>query len=380
MQQKYIKNQNLQNSIIQSLDSAIFLTEKTALGNITSYFATPANSEFQPDQLKHDYKEKNILRKHKVGEHVKRVKYCGIAPIQKGQHVEAVQGEKGGVYYRNMQRCGSVWFCPDCMYKLMKERSSELQKQLIAYKEKGKKIIFSTLTLQHNFADSLESLHHKLLQSYQFANSHRTYTTIKGETEYLRVMEVLHGANGWHIHLHTVFVGNSDVQKAVDVFEGLYKRKLLKFGLLVNGHTTKNEEWNGKVEDMNNYLFKGMLEKEMLGGGISKDGAGKTFMQLIDENENSPQIIEFIKVMKGKRQFRASKNFFADVREKTDEEILRDDKIDKVLFRVPAPVFVDMKNKGIAERLLNTYRYLGKQKAVELLELYDIETDFINTE
>lgn len=355
------------------------------LGNITSYSARPVSQQvkckfIKPEKFKYDFKKKKAERKKKVGRFYPRAGYCGVRPISKDvENIEAVQGEKGGIYYRGMQRCGSVWFCQDCMYKLMKGRSDELYSQLKIYKDAGKIVLFVTFTLQHKVGDPLQDLHDKLLQSFNFANSHKSWQKIKKQmpVEFLRTLEVLHGVNGWHPHLHCVFIGDPEMVNNMNVFLNLYKKELIKNGLLVNNHTVVTEKWNGKLEDMKDYMFKGLLEQEIF-GSIKKAGKGNTFFDLVDNGENT-LVMEYVKVMKGKRQYHHSRGFFKDVRVKKDEEILKDDKVKTILFTIPMNVYVDMVAKGISLHLLNEYEYGGRPRAVKLLELYDVDARFFDS-
>lgn len=358
--------------------------ETFPLGNITSYSPIPENKGFQITQpelskLKYNYKKSNIELKKKIGAMVQRVSYCGTRTINKDiQYVNAVQGEKGGIYYQNMQRCGCVWFCPDCLYKLMKGRSDELYNQLKIYKEASKTVLFVTFTLQHKKGDRLQELHGKLLQAFNFANKHRSWIEAKSKVpvEYLRTLEVLYGSNGWHPHIHSVFIGDSEIMNTINIFVNLYKQELGKLGLLVNDHTVSIDKWNGKIDDMTDYMFKGMLEQELTGGGLKKSGKGKTFFELIKEG-NKSVTSEYIDVMKGKRQYHHSKKFFKDVRVKLDNEILKDDKVQNVLFNIPVRVFADIHKKGISLHLLNEFGYGGKERAIKLLEMYDCDTGFL---
>ena len=373
----------LQNTIqikTQEIDS------QSSLGNITSYsppteYQQVKLSESDILNLKHDYKKENIQRKKKIGRKVPRVGYCGIRPIRSdAKFIDAVQGETGGIYYRGMQRCGSVWFCPDCMYKLMKGRADELYSQLKAYKEAGKDVLFLTFTLQHHKGDPLQDLHSKLLQAFNFANKHKSWIKAKKlvPVEYLRTLEVLFGVNGWHPHLHCVFIGDPEIVNIIDIFVSLFKKELSKQGLLVNDHTVTIDRWNGKLDDMKDYIFKGMIEQELTSGSLKKTGSGKTFFELIDEG-NEPAVDEYIKVMKGKRQYHHSRGFFKDVRVRSDEEIIKDDRIEKVLFTIPIEIYHDIIKKGIALHLLNEYQYNGKDQAVKLLELYDCDAGFMDS-
>jgi len=355
------------------------------LGKLTSNSATPINkgtqlTEKEIQKLKHNFKKLKVERKKLIGKKVPRVSYCGTRLISKNSYlIEAVQGESGGIYYKGMQRCGSVWFCPDCMYKLMKARAEELYSQLKAYKEQGKIVLFTTFTLQHKYNDSLEILHKTLLDAFNFANTHRSWIKAKKlvPVEYLRTLEVLFGSNGWHSHLHSVFIGGSEIIEAINIFINLYKQYLTKQGLLVNEHTVTIEKWNGKLDDMTEYMFKGMLEEELTGGGLKKSGKGKTFFELIDEGGHEQQIDEYIKVMKGKRQYHHSRGFFKDVRIKTDEDIIKEEQVEKVLFVMSRKQYSEIHYKGIAMHLLNEYEYGGVTRATKLLELYDCETDFL---
>jgi hypothetical protein len=118
----------------------------------------------------------------------------------------------------------------------------------------------------------------------------------------------------------------------------------------------------------------------MMSGGLkkSKDNkTGKTFFDLIDAGMDS-EASEFIKVMKGKRQYHHSKKFFQDTRTKTDQEVLKDDKPAEILFTIPGETYDDIHSKGIALQLINEYEYGGVPGMVKFLELYDCDTDFID--
>ena len=359
-------------------------SKNVSLGNTTSYSSNRTNkgeqiTEDELKKLKYDYKKHKCKQKVKIGEFVDRVGYCGTRCINKDQQsVEVVQGEKGGIYYANMQRCGSVWFCPDCMYKIMKHRANDVYRQLNQYKDKGKTVLFVTFTLQHKQADRLDKLHTWLLSAFNYANKHRRWTESKKNVpiQFLRSLEVLKGANGWHPHLHALFVGDKEIEVSIKTFIGLYKKKLSEYGLIINEHTVVVDKWNGKLDDMSDYLFKGMIEMEMVGGNLKKSSKGKNFFQLIDDNDIEAAK-EYIKVMKGKRQYHHSKSFFNDIEVKSDAEILQDDRKVKTLISIPIGVYKDIVSKKIALHCLNEYEYGGQDRLIKLLELYDCEADII---
>lgn len=363
-------------------------SESSSLGKVTSYYAKSAKkpinkgnkpTESELSKLKYDYKKVNVQRKKKIGKKIDRVAGCGVRLIDKNRdYINVVQGDKGGIYYSGMQRCGCVWFCPDCMYKMMKSRASELYDQLKVYNGQGKTVLFVTFTVQHKYNDKLKDLHETLLGAFKFANSHRKWVEAKKNVpvEYLRALEVLKGSNGWHPHLHSVFIGSAEVVDSINIFKGLYEQYLVKKGLLVNEHTVGIDKWNGKLDSLKDYVFKGMIEHEITGGNLRKSGKGKNFFELIDD-DNKPAIAEYIKVMKGKRQYHRSKNFFKDVDVKSDEDVLKDDVTAIIFYQIPKPVFEDMRGKGIALHFLNEYAYGGQERAMKLMDLYDCDTGFM---
>jgi len=364
------------------LPGAKIIEKNSSLGNIASYCAKTEIQLVTVPEIKYNYKSINIDRKQQIGKYYSRILNCGTKPIKKDiTLIEMVKGEFGGVYYHNMQRCGSVWFCPDCMYKLMKARAEELYKQLMIYKNRNQVILFITFTLQHNINSKLSNLLDILHSAFKHANTHRDWQTIKKTIpiEYLRVLEILFGVNGWHNHYHTVFVGGEDIMKAINVFITLYKQYLQNKGLLINEHTVVVERWNGKLEDMKDYMFKGMLEQELTGGGLKKHNKGKTFFELIDNADKyDKQIKEYVNVMKGKRQYHHSKGFFT-IRVKTDTEILKEDKAIETIYKIPILIYKDIFKKGIALYLLNEYNFKGTPGVIKLLELYDCDTSFIES-
>jgi hypothetical protein len=368
---------------IDTPDGPLDRLKKRSLGCLTNKGAGSKNKELTPEQQK-ECSERFVRIRKEVGKRVKRVKYCGIKPVSRKIAeefgVDIVKGEKGSIYYRKMQRCGLVWMCPSCSHKIAKARAKELYEQLKIYSDQGKQVKFVSFTLQHNISQSLEYLLKTLLDAKKFARTHNRYKKVCAGIEFLRTLETKYGKNGHHPHTHDLFVGDERLVEALNVFVDLYKQYLRDRGFLVNEHTVLIEPWNGDIEEIEEYMFKGMLEAEMTSGGL-KNGSiegGKTFFQLIDDPETPEAIIqEYITTMKGHRQYHASRGFFKDVRTKTDEEILVDDHTQEIIYNVPWKVFQDMRNKDIALDFLVVLKFDFKG-AREFLELYDVDADFID--
>jgi len=150
------------------------------------------------------YKHRNYLHSHST---LKRVKTCGLFGV--GTHVGL---RLGGTSARpiagvaGVETCGSVWSCPVCSQKIAAHRNTELNKVNNAWRERGGTILFATFTMRHQYSDGLKELWDGLSASWRRLVSGRGYMELKEEfgiEGYVRVVEVTHGDNGWHVHTHT---------------------------------------------------------------------------------------------------------------------------------------------------------------------------------
>ena len=57
--------------------------------------------------------------------------------------------------------------------------------------------------------------------------------------------------------------------------------------------------------------------------------------------------------------------------------IIKDDKVKEIIYTIPSIVFADIRSKKIARRLLIEHWDGGRDSVLALLELYDVNTDFI---
>ena len=357
-----------------------FVSKLTPLGNLTNYSANLTNIDsLEVNNFKYQLRKDKIVLKNKLSAYgIPRVYRCGTIPIDKDiKHVQLVQGQKDNIYYSNMQRCGSVWMCPDCMYKIMKERADNIYRQLTIHKAEKKTVLFVTFTTQHKKHETLKDVKERILKAFNFANTSRAWKekSKQSKVEFLRVLEVLHGLNGWHPHLHCVFIGNKELINDINTFVRLYKEYLNSKGQLINDYTTKIDKWNGSINDMSEYLFKGKLELELIGGNLKTQKHGNNFFDLVRKDE-SIKVKEFIFTMKGARQFHHSKNFFT-FNIKNDREILKDDTIKEVLFNIPIDDYKRIRRKGIALSLINEYIHKGNIGIINLLELYKLRSYWI---
>lgn len=113
----------------------------------------------------------------------------------------------GHAGYAGLVSCGSVWVCPVCSSKIMARRALEIGAGVASAGAERLPVAFCTLTMRHSKGDRLAKLWDGLSKGWGRAASGREW---KGHREafgvegYVRVVEVTHGRNGWHVHVHAL--------------------------------------------------------------------------------------------------------------------------------------------------------------------------------
>lgn len=180
-----------------------------------------------------------------------RVKHCLRTPT--GHQVQLqYHPATGSASYVGLQTCGSVWMCPCCAAKISERRRDELGRGIAAWTaEAGRRVIMVTFTVRHKAGVALDhtlegllTARRKMLQGRRavaFAGRH-------GIAGRVKALEVTHGANGWHPHLHEIWFleAGVDLPGLVRELEALWGAMVEASGLgKVNKHGCRVQlaEW-----------------------------------------------------------------------------------------------------------------------------------------
>jgi hypothetical protein len=109
--------------------------------------------------------------------------------------------------WRGVVSCGSVWACPRCSAVIGEHRAEELREGLEEWRRQGGAVVLLTLTMQHTRKDALDDLWDGAAGSWRRLVGGKPWLNFKeavGAVGTLRVIEVTHGAAGWHVHLHVL--------------------------------------------------------------------------------------------------------------------------------------------------------------------------------
>jgi len=114
----------------------------------------------------------------------------------------------GRARYSGIQTCGSVWECPTCAAKIQASRADEISRAVDDHWGLDRAVLL-TLTVRHAPTSDLKALRRGLADAWRIMRSGAPWRRIAerwGIRGYIKALEVTHGPNGWHPHLHVIFL------------------------------------------------------------------------------------------------------------------------------------------------------------------------------
>lgn len=125
---------------------------------------------------------------------------------------------KEAAHFGGLQICKSVWHCPVCSAKISEKRREDLTAGLRAWSEQytaeNRRVLLVTFTLQHERSDDLSVVFGALRAARRLLVSGRKAQAFNfeyGVVGHVRSLELTHGQNGWHPHLHVLMFFDREV-------------------------------------------------------------------------------------------------------------------------------------------------------------------------
>jgi hypothetical protein len=115
----------------------------------------------------------------------------------------------GASRYANLMTCGSIHCCPMCQATLRSHKADEVSRLAAWWLDQGHGLVMVTLTLPHSAGMPLKGLWSVVSEGLRFTRSGRPYQRFKmsvGILHSVRALEVTHGGNGWHPHVHLLLL------------------------------------------------------------------------------------------------------------------------------------------------------------------------------
>lgn len=244
--------------------------------------------------------------------------------------------DHGKAFYAGLQVCASVWGCPVCAAKISERRRAELVTALALAKARGWDVFMLTLTVPHGMGDDLAALLEQIHAAWRKTTTSRAGQKLRkllGIRGTIRALEVTHGQNGFHPHLHVLLFLDQDFspRSVHQAFSPLWQQACLKVGL-----PCPSDEHGCRVDDGSHaaaYASKWGLESELTKSHTKKGRNGSRtpwdFLRaVLDKSEGWQQSAHLFRTyadaFKGKRQLYWSnglRELLAMGTESTDEEV-----------------------------------------------------------
>jgi hypothetical protein len=172
---------------------------------------------------------------------IERVRKCGRVPLG-----DVAITDNGGVaHYSGLETCGSIWACPCCSAKIRNTRAEQISAAAARWDLAGNSVYMVTFTAPHDMGMPLGPLMQVIADSFRAVIGGRAWLRVKkraGIAGTIRAVEVTHGANGWHPHLHVLVLTESDpgaegLAVMVLHFREKWQRAIVKAGYRVPSDT-----------------------------------------------------------------------------------------------------------------------------------------------
>lgn len=321
--------------------------------------------------------------------------YCGNSMHFNSETVDLVKTKQKTLAFKNVARCGLVWRCPICSFKIVAERQSQLMDYVKAHYANDCKIGFVTLTIRHKLKDKLKDTLHKLNDNYRRIQQTRDFRKFKNHLiGQVKALELTYSnSNGWHPHLHILYFYKKETTN--DIINR-YQSRLINQWVKFRDNNSLKRSQDFKIaydNDIVEYMSKWHVVKEVTAQNIKKSKGLTPFSMLrklaLDDYENLKQkrhlinlYRDYTEALKGKaRLFISSsiKKQYQQVNDKTDEQIITDVDVDELLLKINFIIWHQITKKRLEPYLINAYKESGLKGFYSLLERCKIDFDIIET-
>ncbi len=256
---------------------------------------------------------------------------CGRVRI--ADNVEIAVRDKRA-HYHGVMRCGSVWECPVCAMMIKAQRAEEVRAVIDWHGEEGVQLL--TLTVRHEYGGDLATVRRGVAIAYRRLLAGAPWQRVKERfrvTGLVRAMELTHGANGWHPHLHALLLTRPlSAHEALELRDWFAHRwrKCVRRVLGDTASPTLEHGCDLRVARQADYITKLGLELTAPAGKVSRLtnrsplDIAQAFLSSGDESELALWQ-EYAAGMKGARMLTWShglRNAVGLGEERTDEEIV----------------------------------------------------------
>lgn len=160
---------------------------------------------------------------------------CGRAVREKSTGVGVHVAGSGRAALTGLQSCSSIWSCPVCSAHIRQERASDIELGVTNWlgANEGHAVLMLTMTLRHRAGGSLSKSLDALMDAWRRTIRGAPWQRQKlalGIVGQVKAVEITHGENGWHPHLHLlVFLRHTPGDDGLAAFSDWLHDRWAKF-------------------------------------------------------------------------------------------------------------------------------------------------------
>jgi len=286
------------------------------------------------------------------------------------ENVSINQNAEGVCHVGSVRRCGSVWACPVCGSKILRERAGEIKKAVEHFGNAPKWMV--TLTARHSTKTELASFIKAFREARRRLAQSKPFRKFRKEAAgYVTSAEITWSPrNGWHWHVHELWF---DAPKPD--FAAAWQRALGVFGLSCVeeiGYDVR-ESW-----DASEYLAKTGIDPEErtwdTGKEMSTASKGKGIWDLAAARHYN-LVREHYHATRGMRRITWSKGLKAlvAVNEVADEDMLEEE--GQEILQIQQYAWSQIHSRGLVPDILESAEIGGARYIVETITAW-MKTDF----
>ncbi len=242
---------------------------------------------------------------------------CNIG-IARGREYVTVRRTETAAWFQGVVHCGSVWGCPVCARKIGEHRREEMQQAIDAAIGARGGVALLTFTFSHQIFHKINDLMPRLAHALRLLKSGRKWQALKEEYGIygsVRALEVTHGKNGWHPHVHEIEfferpLNDDQHVKLQDDLFSLWRAACIKAGL---GVPTREHGIDvRRASHAAKYVSKWGFASEVTRPASKRGWSGSTPWQILEDAHAGSELaerlfLEFFGAFKGRRQLFWSK-------------------------------------------------------------------------
>ncbi len=338
-----------------------------------------------------------LSSKSRKGTHQARI-VTKCLRVRRKKFVEVWKSTKNGLhYYGGLVICADVWSCPCCAAKVSEHRAEEIRQAVESWEAQGGTVAMQTLTFPHYENQRCAPLLDKFGKARILMKKRPSYKTLMNQIGLagdINRTEVTHGANGWHIHCHTLLFIKGNIRLTAGALLPLWASACESVGLPSpsRAHGVKistPKEVAEYIAKQGKETSNWTIEKEMTKGHIKRGGMeGMTPFDLLrvyrDKKEErfADLFREYSQAFRGKRQLvwsRGLRDLLDLAPELTDEEAATStDELDELLQMIPAKLWEYIRKHNFRGKLLEAAN-LGKETFRQALDVLQACAGYVCT-